>query len=244
MGLSIANPISDVLTELGNQTGSKLSIVGSKTAHPVTCLNYDNDVESAATLPELSHAAEMLAKDAAQNAAAELVNREKGVLGVVAGKSVDSPGDAAVIVYVDKTRPNTIVPQTIGGARTVVVHTDSQSVASGTAPRFPSTQSGIQLPASVLNNARVVERQYAAQLFSDPAIFGVGVAQSRDNPQEAALLVLVDMNKSARTMPATLGGLRVRYMQLHRFHVTKSKYAGARVVSSCALQSLKPVALR
>jgi hypothetical protein len=67
----------------------------------------------------------------------------------------------------------------------------------------------------------------------------VGVAQSRDNPQEAALLVLIDMNKSAKAMPATLGGLRVRYMQLHRFHVTKSKYAGdGRPVSSC---SLKPV---
>jgi hypothetical protein len=243
-GLSVANPIADVLTELGNQAGSKLSIVGSKTGHALTCLNYDNNTESAAAaLPDLSQAAEAQARNAAQNAAAELLNHEKGILGVVAGKSADSPGEAAVIVYVDKTKSNIAVPQTIAGARTAVILTDARSIANGTAPKLPANSAGIQLTANTLSNAAAVERQYAPQLFADPAIFGVGVAQSRDNPQEAALLVLVDMNKAARTMPATLGGLRVRYMQLHRFHVTKSKYAGAHPVSSCALKSLKPVVL-
>ncbi len=244
-GLSVANPIGDVLTELGNQTGSKLSIVGSKTGHPVTCLNYDSSTEAASgILPELSRAAETLAKTAAQNAAAEIVNHEKGVLGVLAGRSADSPGEAAVLVYVDRTKPNIAIPQTIAGVRTVVIFTDAQSVTNGTAPKVAAASPGVQLSAAALNNAAAVQRQYAPQLFTDPAIFGVGVAQSRDNPQEAVLLVLVDMNKAAKTMPPTLGGLRVRYMQLHRFHVTKSKYAGARPVSSCSLQSLKPEALQ
>lgn len=243
-GLSVANPIADVLNELGNQSGSKLSIVGSKNPHAVTCLNYDNNGEPSANSTALSPAAEALGKNAAQNAAAQLVNREKGILGVIAGKSVDAPNEAAVVVYVDKTRPNTIVPQTIGGVRTAVVFTDAESVANGTAPKFPATAAGIQLSPGALSNAAAVERQYAPQLFADPAIFGVGVAQSRDNPQEAALLVLVDMNRTAKALPETLGGLRVRYMPLHRFHVTKSKYAGARAVSSCSLQSLRPEAAR
>jgi len=239
-GLSVASPIGDVLTELGNQSGSKLSIVGSKTGRAITCLNYDRNIDAVPALPELSHAAESLAKNATQNAAAELVNHENGVLGVAAGKSADSLGEAAVTVYVDKTKPNTIIPQTIAGVRTMLILTDAQSIANGTAPKLPANPAGIQLSASALSSAASVEHQYAAQLFADPAIFGVGVTQSRDNPREAALLVLVDMNKSAKVMPATLGGLRVRYMQLHRFHVTKSKYAGARPVSSCSLQSLKP----
>jgi hypothetical protein len=159
---------------------------------------------------------------------------------VAAGKSADSLGEAAVTVYVDKTKSNTIIPQTIAGVRTMLILTDAQSIANGTAPKLPANPAGIQLSASALSSAASVEHQYAAQFFADPAIFGVGVTQSRDNPREAALLVLVDMNKSAKVMPATLGGLRVRYMQLHRFHVTKSKYAGARPVSSCSLQSLKP----
>jgi hypothetical protein len=242
-GLSVANPISNVLTELGNQTGSKLSVVGSKAGHALTCLNYDSNTEAAA-LPALSVVAEAQAKSATQNATAELVNHEKGVLGVIAGKSADSPGEAAVVVYVDKTKPNTVIPQTIAGVRTAIILTDAESVANSNAPKLPSSAAGIQLSASALTSAAAVEHQYAQQLFADPAIFGVGVAQSRDNPQDAALLVLVDMNRTAKAMPMTLGGLRVRYMQLHRFHVTKSKYASARPVSSCSLQSLKPAALR
>jgi hypothetical protein len=39
-------------------------------------------------------------------------------------------------------------------------------------------------------------------------------------------------------MPATLGGLRVRYMKLNRFHVTRSKYAGPHPAPSCALKKL------
>lgn len=242
-GLSLANPIADVLSELGTQAGSKLSIVGAKTPHAVTCLNYDNNTLLAASLSDLSHAAEAQARSAAQGAAAELVDHEKGILGVVAGKSMDSPGEAAVTVYIDKAKPNTAVPQTIGGVRTAVVLTDAAAVANGTAPKLPVNAAGMQLAAPVLNAASSVQRQYAAQLLADPAIFGVGVTQSRDNPQEAALLVLVDLNKVPKTMPATLGGLRVQYMQLHRFHVTKSKYAGAHPVSSCSLQSMKPEAL-
>jgi hypothetical protein len=242
-GLSVANPIGDVLNELGTQTGSKLSIVGGKSPHAVTCLNYDSNSETAASLPDLSHTADAQAKGAAQ-AANEMVNHDKGILGVAAGKSADSPGEAAVTVYVDRSKPNTPVPQTIDGVRTAVILTDAASLASGTAPKSPATTAGIQLSASALSAAATVQRQYASQMFSDPAIFGVGVAQSRDNPQEAALLVLVDLNKAPKTMPATLGGLRVQYMQMHRFHVTKSKYAGARPVSSCSLESMKAVERR
>jgi hypothetical protein len=124
--------------------------------------------------------------------------------------------------------------------RTVVVAADAESVARGNAPKLPTYANGIQLSADTLSHAAAIEHEYASKLFSDPAIFGVGVSQSHDNPKEAALLVLVDMNRSPQSMPATLGGLRVRYMRLHRFHVTKSKYAGTRPASSCALQSIKP----
>jgi hypothetical protein len=238
-GLSVANPIADVLNELGTQTGSKLRIVGTKTPHAVTCLNYDSNIEMASSLPDLSGAAKAQARNAAQNAAAELVNHEKGILGVAPGKSADSPGDAAVIVYVDKNKPGITVPQTIAGVRTVVIPSDAASLTTG-APKLPVYSGGMQVSAGALSSASAIEREYAPQLLADPAIFGVGVAQSHDNPMEAALLVLVDINRSPKTMPATLGGLRVRYMHLHRFHVTKSKYAGKRPVSSCALQSMKP----
>ncbi len=75
--------------------------------------------------------------------------------------------------------------------------------------------------------------------MSDPAIFGVGVTQSHDNPAEAALLVLVDLQRTPRSTPSTLGGLRVRYVFLHRFHVTRSKLAGS-AHPRCAARSISP----
>ncbi len=47
-GLSVANPIGDVLNELGSQVGSSLSLVGTDDAHPIACLRYDPAVPTAA----------------------------------------------------------------------------------------------------------------------------------------------------------------------------------------------------
>lgn len=239
-GLSVANPIGDVLQELGAQTGSRLSIVGTTTPHQVACLNYDSNAAAAAILPELSPAAQAQAQKATLNADSSLSNHERGMLGAIAGKSLDRPGDPAVIVYIDKSSANVAVPQLVGGVRTVVIPSDSASVINGTAPKTPANTSGIHLSSNALQAAAAIAQQYRRQLLADPAIFGVGVSQSLDNPQEAALLVLVDLSKTPNAMPATLGGLRVRYMQLHRFHVTRSKYAAGPPVSSCSLESMKP----
>jgi hypothetical protein len=94
---------------------------------------------------------------------------------------------------------------------------------------------GIHLPADVLRAAAAVQQQIAPQMMADPAFFGVGVTQSYDNPAEAALVVLVDLTKTPRSMPALAGGLRVRYMRVNRLHVTRSKLAPVSQASRCAL---------
>jgi hypothetical protein len=73
--------------------------------------------------------------------------------------------------------------------------------------------------------------------MADPAFFGVGVTQSYDNPAEAALLVLVDLAKTPKSMPDMAGGLRLRYMRVNRLHVTRSKLAPAQRLSRCQVQS-------
>jgi hypothetical protein len=67
------------------------------------------------------------------------------------------------------------------------------------------------------------------------------VTQSQDNASEPALLVLVDMAQTPQSTPETIGGLRVRYMKLHPFHITQSKFAGASHASSCALRGMRSV---
>jgi hypothetical protein len=228
-GLSVANPIGDVLGELGAQIGSSLSVVGTDNAHPIACLRYDPALPTA---PFVGTHALAHAQTVAEQAADTL--HGQGLLGTAAGKSFDVPGDAAVIVYVDHATAS--VPQTMGGLRTQVIVTDPDKIARGDAPTMPALEPGLHLTPAQLAEAQTVEEQVAPGLMSDPAIFGVGVTQSQDNPAEAALLVLVDMSRNPQTMPATIGGLRVRYLRLHRFHTTLSKWATGHRASACRVE--------
>ena len=240
-GLSVANPISDVLQELGTATGSHLSIAGTSVPHKVACVQYET--KPADTFSKLSVSEDVAAhsKFIAETTGQSLIQRQAGVLAVAAGKSIDSPGDAALIVYTDQSKGFVSVPQVFDGLRTQLVPTDSSALARDEAPSHPATETGIHLSANLLAGASAVVRQYAPELLRDPAIFGVGVTQSQDNQSEPALLVLVDMDRAPSSTPQTLGGLRVRYLRLHPFHVTQSKYAGANHVSGCALRGLRSV---
>jgi hypothetical protein len=240
-GMSIANPIGDVLSELGAQAGSSMSVVGTASPHQVACVRYDTK-SSPLSIP-VSPAAKRRAEFVAETTGASLVNAEHGVLGVSSGSSLDRPGEAALIVYVDKTKSYVSVPQTVDGIRTQVIATDAAALARDSEPTAPDLTDGIALSANILAGAEAVVRQYAPQLLDDPAIFGVGVAQSLDDPGDPALLVLVDPDIAPKAMPATIGGLRVRYTVLHRFHVTRSKYAGVNAVPSCALKKISGVGI-
>lgn len=232
-GLSVVNPIGAVLSELGAQLGSSLSLVGTDSAHPIACLRYDPAVPMAA--PFVGSNALAHAQAVAEQAADTL--HGQGLLGTAAGKSFDSAGDPAVIVYVDHATAS--VPQTVGGLRTQVIVTDPGRIARGDAPTMPALEPGLHLTPAQLAEARAVEEQVAPGLMSDPAIFGVGVTQSQDNPAEGALLVLVDLSRNPQTMPATIGGLRVRYLRLHRFHTTLSKWATGHRASACRVEGLQ-----
>jgi hypothetical protein len=237
-GFSVANPIQDVLSELA-QTGHTdgLQIAGGA-PHPITCSNYDE--HTTPVTRSVSPARMAAAKLAVDSAAALLTRPDNGILGVATGQSLDSPGEAAVIVYEDKNKPGIAVPKVIHGVRTLLIPTDAASMAAGTEPTTLSQVEGIHLPAEVLRAAAGVQRQFAPQLMADPAFFGVGVTQSYDNPAEAALLVLVDLTKTPQSMPDQVGGLRLRYLRVNRLHVTRSKIAPVPQAPRCALPSSQP----
>jgi hypothetical protein len=237
-GFSVANPIQDVLSELGQRSqadGQEFQIAGGA-PHPVTCSNYDEHTPPVAA--NVSSAQMTVAKSAAESATAQLMRPDNGILGTAPGKSLDSPGEAAVIVYVDKNKPGMAVPKAINGVRTIVISTDVATLNARTAPTTLPQLEGIHLPADVLRAAAAVQRQFAPQLMADPAFFGVGVTQSYDNPAEAALLVLVDLTKTPRSMPDVAGGLRIRYMRINRLHVTRSKLAPVAQAPRCALPAI------
>lgn len=233
-GFSVANPIQDVLSELGQKSqadGQEFQIAGGA-PHPVTCSNYDEHTPPVTANVSSSQMA--AAKSAAESATALLMRPDNGILGTAPGKSLDSPGEAAVIVYVDKNKPGMAVPKAINGVRTIVIPADAATLNARTVPTTLPQVEGIHLPADVLRAAAAVQRQFAPQLMADPAFFGVGVTQSYDNPAEAALLVLVDLTKTPRSMPDVAGGLRIRYMRINRLHVTRSKFAPVQQAPRCA----------
>ena len=239
-GLSVANPIGDVLQELGAETGNRLTIAGTSVPHQVSCVQYETTSPDPFTKLIVAKDDAARAKFIAETSGQSLLDPRGGVLGVATGKSMDDPGEPALLVYIDQSKGPVSIPQTFDGLRTQAVPTDSSALSRDRAPSHPVMQTGIHLSANVLAGADAVVRQYAPQLLLDPAIFGVGVTQSQDNPAEPALLVLVDMDLTPKSMPQTLGGLRVRYMRLHPFHVTRSKDSGTSPVSGCALRGLKP----
>jgi hypothetical protein len=237
---SVASPAPDVLNELdsGSMTssGAPYTFVGTAD-HPVSCLNYGGGAVSAAQARTLS-GTQIASAQTALGPARQLVNPSAGILGVATGKSSDEPGTPAVIVYVGPDSTAT-VPATIGGVRTEVVPTTADAVAAGSAPLTPfATGAAPTLPAEALNRAVAIKQSLAAGLMkSNPAFFGVGVGQSYDDPTQPALVIFVDRNQIPATLPATIGGLRTRYVVMNRLHVTRAYASPIPMRSRCALQS-------
>jgi hypothetical protein len=79
------------------------------------------------------------------------------------------------------------------------------------------------LSQSALSAGLSAKQQAARRLMKEhPAFFGVGVGQSLDNPRETALIIYVDRKQVPSSMPATINGIRTRYILMDRMHVTRS----------------------
>jgi len=225
VGQGVANPAPEVLNELGTATGSGASFtfVGGPD-HGVSCLSYGDGTVNAAQAEALPDA-EIERGQEALYTARSLVNPANGILGVAMGKSSDRPGEAAVLVYVGDNVKGS-VPATIEGVRTVIVPATPEEVAMGTAPLDNSASALVQPAQASLRQAIQVKQQMVRSLMRNPAYFGVGVGQSLDNPREAALVIYVDRNRLPASLPATVNGVRARYVVMDRLHVTRSYAAG------------------
>jgi hypothetical protein len=236
----VANPATDVLNELGVKLGGSYAFAGVAD-HAVSCLSYgDNTIPQSQTRllsdTETERAQQVLIQ------ARMLVSSSAGILGVGTGKSIDHPGEAAVILYTDE-KMTVNAPPTLNGVRTIAIPTTARAVAFGTTPLTPSESVfGVQaLTASALAQAIAIKNQNAANLMKqNPAFFGVGVGQSLDNPREAALIIYVNRNRLPAQLPATIDGLRTRYVIMDRLHVTRSYVTPAPPRLHCMPKPISP----
>lgn len=231
---AVANPVADVLNELSSQIGggTQYSFVGAAD-HAVSCLNYGNSTVKSAQARALT-AAQTARAESALGQARMLVNRATGILGVATGKSSDHAGEAAVIFYVDASM-NVNAPATVNGVRTIVIPTTARAVLFGVAPQTVAEANAVTvLAGAVLSQAVAIKQQMAQSLMKqNRAFFGVGVGQSLDNPREAALVIYVDRRMVPAQLPATVNGLRTRYVVMDRLHVTRSYATPVRAHSRC-----------
>ena len=232
VSVGIANPAQDVLSELGAMSGTNYTFVGT-TDHPVSCLNYGNNTVTTAQASLLAPAQATQAEQA-MNQARMLVSTSTGILGVATGKSSDHPGQPAVILYVDQTR-NVTAPASVNGVSTQVIPTTASAVEFGVAPQTPQEAAvPAMLTAPVLKDAVAAKNLIASSLMQqNAAYFAVGVGQSFDNPQEAALVIYVDRKNVPAQLPATINGMRTRYVIMDRLHVTRSYAAPLQSRSRC-----------
>jgi len=230
----VANPAPEVLNELGAQMGGSYTYVGAAD-HAVSCLNYGDSTAAQAQAHSIS-VAEWQRGQQALGEARMLVNPAAGILGVAMGKSIDHPGEAAVILYTDeKMTPS--VPATIGGVRTLQIPSTARAVTYGAASQTPQEAGSVSLSSAVLAQAVAAKQQVAAKLMRrNAAFFGVGVGQSFDNPREAALVIYVDRKHLPAQLPATVGGLRTRYVVMDRLHVTRSYATAQPAKRHCGLK--------
>jgi hypothetical protein len=245
---AIANPAGDVLAALDSQVpgpngaAAAYSFVGGAD-HAVSCLSYGGVGKTgedsagltstgltSAGLASLG-AAEQERVEAALPAAQSLLT-STGIARVGLTVSKDHPGEGAVAVYLEpgvKEGSLAAIPASIGGVATVVLPATVQagdSIASAPGP--------VQPRAASFTLALAAKQRHAAELLkSNPALFGVGVGQSADNPAEAAVILYVDRRKSSGTLPENLDGQRVRAVFMDRFHVTRSHGSPARSASAC-----------
>jgi hypothetical protein len=226
---AIANPVSDVLGTLDSQVSgangqTTYGFVGGAD-HAVSCLSYDGPRDAQKASDEAIGAsalptAERERVEAALPQAQLLLNPASGIVRVGMAASKDHPGAGAVAFYVEPsayTATAAAIPASIGGVATVVLPTNGSIGEPAVLPAIPQPR------ATSLNQALAAKQRVAANLLkSNPAIFGIGIGQSLDNPSDAALILFVDRRKSVGNLPESMEGLRVRTILMDRLHVTRA----------------------
>ncbi|WP_263356917.1 S1 family peptidase [Acidicapsa ligni] len=231
---AIANPVSDVLGALNSQVPgvagqTSYSFVGGPD-HPVSCLSYSSqklsdDTSSSVTasyakLGSIELERVEAALPLAQQLAQQSQGPSTGIVRVGPAASKDHPEEGAVAFYVEPGYVGT-PPATIGGLPTLVI--PNEAAAATPQPHA----------ASLAQVLAVKQRNAATLLKSNPAIFGVGVGQSLDNPGDAAIVLFVDRKKVSSALPESVEGQRVRVILMDRLHVTRSHGTPSQSSGSC-----------
>jgi hypothetical protein len=237
---SIAQPVSDVLSALGDPSTHELpSFVGTADAHQVAACSLGPlqvAVKASSLASPISSEALLAALNVRDARASDLVT-SFGLEGVGVGPSLDESGAPAILLFV-ANGPGTIpLPQTVDGIRTRVVST----AVVPKSPVISTTESAALLESSVpledavspsstlLAEAIAAHRNNLDTLLAGQAVQGVGIGASADHPGEAALVIYLIRGEAHGPIPSVIDGVRTRIRETGPFRVGNGRFPrGAR----------------
>ena len=222
---TVANPIADVFNQLKDSGGNTPQMVGGAD-HAVACPAAPQAETSATVQPQLSSSELERVSTMRERHAIELM-QDPAVTGVDVGQSDDDPNHAAILLYL-KSQPRIPIPAQIDGVRTKVIRgPEFRPEKSAAAQRFSVLP---RVSDTEVLRAKAAKEQHAAMMMSDPAILGVGVGASHDDPGAAAVVVFVESGKQV-SVPLEIDGVRTRVIETDRFRTFNW---GKRTVNSCS----------
>jgi hypothetical protein len=236
---ALGNPVSDVLNALKDANNNLPTFVGGA-PHSVAACSLPPPSSaivgpvSPAAPPEVLQAAEEVKN---RHAFELLANPAVAAVGV--GPSLDAPGEAAVLVFVQEGASPMRVPPEIEGIRTRLIKNDN-SLTRGLLNQEETAQLVSQagrislptVPNETVQSAIAIKEKRAPQLITDPVIQGVGVSASLDGPGDAAVILYIVKGKSHKQIPVTIDGLRTRIKETTGFYAEISNNGTARGCSA------------
>jgi hypothetical protein len=202
---SAGSPIKLVLARAEfNQGGAPVMVGGGDHAVSCSAVSSSSASPQAATASAGTRTADQRSRVAAvqQRHAHELM-QDANVTSVEIGRSLDSPGEGALVIKASAP-PSAPIPATIEGVRTSVrLNKDNGRVPV--------------LDRSAIDDATAIKEAHAAELMSQSGIQGVGVGRSDDNPAETAIVIYAVKGATHAPIPATIDGVRTKIIEGDRF---------------------------
>ncbi|HYL64040.1 MAG TPA: hypothetical protein VE077_15600 [Candidatus Methylomirabilis sp.] len=256
---AVGNPIGAVLNAFATNNGVPTIVGGA--AHQVIGCTLPLQGATRTTQASVAVSAEaMQAAQAARDANAPKLLSIAGVRGVSIGSSLDYPGQAALLLFVDPGTPRSSLPAQVDGVRTRIVETSNEAArgilsaedAQALAPEQPNF-AVTGLSEAELARGKAAQAAHVEEWMRQPGVQGFGVTSSADSPGEAALMIFLIRGAPHNAIPVEIDGLRTRVRESSRFHagldglrphagcsVPPSKTASFRNASSAQAQQTHP----
>jgi hypothetical protein len=125
------------------------------------------------------------------------------------GSDTDTVGNPVADVLGALADQNNIQPTFVGSATT---HSVIGCTLGANGVKSAQSQAAVAMDTQSLSLAERARDLHAPELLANPYIQAIGIAQSIDNPAEAAVLLVVNSGQPPTTLPAQLEGVRTRVM--------------------------------